>query len=424
MPTDRDIKKQMPPCRKACPAHVNVQAYVCLLQRGKFKEAVETIREDMPFPAICGRVCFAPCEKACIRKNVDQAVAIRTLKKVVADVEREQGRVRGERIPRKYDKKIAVIGAGPAGLTAAYELVRFGYPVTVFERMPEPGGMMWYQIPGQLLERFVVANEIAYLQDLGVEIRCNVEFGKDVDLGSLRREGYEAIFLASGKLSDDSSLPKELISRESEGLVVPVDPITLETKMPGTFAGGDVVRGKPAGIIEAVSAGKRAAESIRRYLSDQDLKAEREEVEEVAWVEEWERIEKKQPRYVAKKGEPKPRVSFEEAEDTLDRIKRKAMFEAFRCLACGPCTECLQKSGVCEADKPVIDENLCVGCSICVSICPFEAISKNERDIAQVDEDLCKGCGICAAHCPENAIAMERLRNEQLVNSATACLGG
>ncbi len=424
MPTSHNVKKQLPPCRNACPAQVNVQAYVCLLQRGKFKEAVEVIREDMPFPAICGRVCFAPCEKACARKNVDQAVAIRTLKKVVADVEREQGRVKGKPIPRKYDKKIAVIGAGPSGLTAAYELARFGYPVTVFERMPEPGGMMRYQIPGQLLERFVVANEIAYIQDLGVDIRCNVEFGKDVDLDSLRREGYEAFFLASGKLSDDSSLPKELVSKESAGFVVSVDPITLETNMPGIFAGGDVVRGKPAGIIEAVSAGKRAAESIRRYLSGQDLKAEREEVEETAWVEDWGTIEKKQPRYVAKKGEPKPRVSFEEAEETLDRIKRKAMFEAFRCLTCGPCTECLQKSGVCEADKPIIDENLCVGCSICVSICPFGAISKNERDIAQVDENICKGCGICAAHCPENAIAMERLRNEQLLSSATACLGG
>ena len=424
MAAKEKVTRLYPPCRAACPAHVNVQAYICLLQRGKFKEAVETIREDMPFPAICGRVCFAPCEKACARKDVDQAVAIRTLKKIVADVEREQGRVRAQPIPRKYDKKVAVIGAGPAGLTSAYELARLGYPVTVFESMPEPGGMMRYKIPSQLLEKFVVANEIAFIQDLGVEIRCNVEFGKDVNLDGLRKQGYEAEFIASGKLPDAPSLPKELVTKEPAGFVIPVDPITLETKMKGVFAGGDAVRGKPAGIIEAVSAGRRAAESIHRYLNGQDLKAGREEVEETAWVKDWGTVEKKQIRYAAKKGEPKPRVSFEEATETMNKIKRKAMFEAFRCLGCGPCTECLQKTGICEADKPVIDEDLCIGCNICVEACPFGAISKNEEEVAQVDEKLCKGCGICAARCPENAISMENLKNERLVSCALTTSGG
>ena len=205
-------KRKLPPCSAACPAHVNVQGYVSLIQKGEFREAVELIRKDMPFPAICGRVCFAPCEKACARKNVDQAVAIRSLKRTVADVEREQGRVRGEPIPRRYDKKIAIIGAGPAGLAAAYDLVKLGYPVTVFERMPEAGGMVRYRIPDALLERFVVANEIAYIQDLGVEIRCNVEFGKDTDLDTLRNEGYVATFIAIGKLLETSSLPPELLS--------------------------------------------------------------------------------------------------------------------------------------------------------------------------------------------------------------------
>ncbi|MEM2816275.1 MAG: FAD-dependent oxidoreductase, partial [Candidatus Bathyarchaeia archaeon] len=128
--------RKLPPCRAACPAHVNVQAYVSLIQRGKFKEAVEIIRKDLPFPAICGRVCFSPCEDACARVNVDQSVAIRGLKRLVADIEREQGRVKGERVPKKYSEKVAIIGAGPAGLTAAYELAKMGYPVTVFERMP------------------------------------------------------------------------------------------------------------------------------------------------------------------------------------------------------------------------------------------------------------------------------------------------
>ncbi len=193
-----NVKRHLPPCRTACPARVNVQGYVSLIQRGKFREAVEIIRKDMPFPAICGRVCFSPCEDACARTNVDQAVAIRALKRLVADIEREQGRVKPEPIPKKHSEKVAIIGAGPAGLTAAYELAKLGYPVTVFERMSELGGMMRYCIPDFRLEKFVVANEIAYIKDLGVEIKTGVEFGKDITLESLRKEDYKAIFIAIG----------------------------------------------------------------------------------------------------------------------------------------------------------------------------------------------------------------------------------
>jgi 2-oxoacid:acceptor oxidoreductase delta subunit (pyruvate/2-ketoisovalerate family) len=418
------VKRKLPPCRAACPAHVNVQGYVSLIQKGKFREAVELIRMNMPFPAICGRVCLAPCEKACARKNVDQAVAIRSLKRIVADVEREQGRVRGEPAPRRYNKKIAIIGAGPAGLAAAYDLVKLGYPVTVFESMPKAGGMVRYRIPDSLLEKFVVANEIAYLQDLGVEIRLDIEFGKDTNLDTLRNAGYKAIFIAIGKLSETPPLPPELLSKESGAFVIPVDPTTLETRIRGVFAGGDAIKSKPAGIIEAIGAGKRAAVSIHCYLNDQDLKAGGEEIEETTWIKDWETVNKKPRRYIIKKGEPKPRIDFEEVAETLKKIKRKAMFEAFRCLACGPCVECLAETGLCEIDKPIINEKLCTGCNICVSICPFRAISKNDKGVAQVDEDICKGCGICAAHCPENAIAMERLTNEQIVSYALAGFGG
>ncbi len=426
MATDNSIraKRKLPPCSAACPAHVNVQGYVSLIQKGRFREAVELIRKDMPFPAICGRVCLAPCEKACARKNVDQAVAIRSLKRIVADVEREQGRVRGKPIPRRHNRRIAIIGAGPAGLAAAYELVKLGYPVTVFERMPEAGGMVRYRIPDSLIEKFVVSNEIAYIQDLGVEIKCNVEFGKDIDLDTLRNEGYKAVFMAIGKLSENSSLPLKLLSKESGVRVILVDSITLETRMHGVFAGGDAIKDKPVGIIEAIGTGKRAAVSIHRYLNGEDLTVGRDEIEETVWIENWEMLNKKPRRYFVKKGEPKPRVSFEEVTEILEKIKRKARFEAFRCLNCGPCTECLAEFGLCEIDKPIIDESLCTGCNVCASICPFGALSKNEKGVVQVDEELCKGCGICAARCPENAITMERLTNEQIISYVLAGFGG
>jgi len=564
-----NVKKLFPPCRVACPAHVNVQGYVSLIQKRKFKEAVEVIRRDMPFPAICGRVCFSPCEDACARVNLDQAVAIRALKRLVADIEREQGRVVAEPVPKKYSEKVAIIGAGPAGLTAAYELAKLGYPVTVFERMAKPGGMMHYCIPDFRLEKFVVANEIAYIKDIDVEIKTGVEFGKDITIESLKNDGYKAIFFAIGtqlgmklnvpgedlegvinavdflratapgkkitvgervavigggntaidaarmakklgakevmilyrrsreempalphevelaekdgikfyflvapkqiigengrvkaveclrmrlgepdesgrrrpipiafsehqyevdmvipalgQVVETSVLPPELINKEKRGPPIQVDPLTLETNIPGVFAGGDVATG-PASIIKAVGAGKRAAVSIHRYLRGEDLRRDREEekIEETTWVKDWRLLEKKERRYDAPI--EKPHLSFEEAREYLERLKRQARFEAFRCLGCGPCAECLTSMDLCEGDKAVVDEGKCVGCNVCAVICPVGAIKKNEKGVAQVDEELCKGCGLCAARCPEKAISMKKLSNEQILTMVLTAL--
>jgi 2-oxoacid:acceptor oxidoreductase delta subunit (pyruvate/2-ketoisovalerate family) len=153
------------------------------------------------------------------------------------------------------------------------------------------------------------------------------------------------------------------------------------------------------------------------------LKTGRDEVEETTWVKDFGKIGKKPARHMVKKGELKPKVSFEEAEKTLQQIKRKARFEAFRCLGCGPCAECLAQDGLCTTDNPLVNESLCTGCGTCISLCPFGALSKNTDGIAQVDKGLCKGCGICAAHCPENAIAMEKLSNEKMVVCASASFG-
>jgi NADPH-dependent glutamate synthase beta subunit-like oxidoreductase/Pyruvate/2-oxoacid:ferredoxin oxidoreductase delta subunit len=563
-------KRRLPPCRAACPADVNVQGYIALLQQGRFKEAVELIRKSMPFPAICGRVCFSPCQDACSRKNIDQPVGIRYLKRLAADIEREQGRIKPDPVPKTHGEKVAIVGAGPAGLSAAYELAKLGYPVTVFERMPEPGGMMWYGIPDFRLRKYVVANEIAYIQDLGVEIKAGVEFGKDVQLDTLRNEGYKAIFIAVGaqlsrklgipgedlegvfpaveflrnvalgKIVDVGekvavigggnsaidaartalrlgarevtilyrrsrnempALPEEVEAAEEEEItfyflvspkqiigkggkvkaieclrmelgepdasgrrrpvpiqgtehtyevdtVIPaigqlpetsclppillderaraisVDPLTLETSIPSVFSGGDIVTG-PASVIEAIGAGKRAAVSIDRYLNGQDLRTGREEeIEETTWVKDWEKITKKPERYVSPHVDVgRRRVSFEGADELLAKTKEVAMFEARRCLECGPCSECLEGEGLCEADKAVVDETLCTGCNVCAIVCPFGAIKKNEMGVAQVDDDLCKGCGICCASCPERAITMQRLTDVQIITDVVTALG-
>jgi len=442
--TNREFKnkRMLPPCRAACPADVNVQGYIALLQQGKFKESVELVRQSIPFPAICGRVCYSPCEDACARKNVDEPVSIRDLKWIIADIEREEGRVKPEPVPKTHSEKVAIVGAGPAGLTAAYELAKLGYPVTVFEAMPKPGGTMLYFIPDSRLRKDVVANEVAYIQDLGVEIKTDVLFGRDLSLDSLRNDGYEAVFLAIGiqkvwkrKLAsqDMPPLPDTLLNVEEDEDEVPtklstvwVDPLTLETRIPGVFAGGDILTGKASGIVYAIGAGKQVAVSIDHYVNRRDLRIEREQkIEETTWVKDWERITKKPKRYIGPRTDiGKRRVSFEEAEEHLAKIKEAAIFEARRCLECGPCVVCLGNKGLCEVDKAVVSETLCTGCNVCVVVCPFGAIKKNEMEIAEIDEDLCKGCGACSASCPEQAITMQRLTNAQIMINVVAALGG
>jgi len=192
-------EKLYPPCRTACPAHVNVQAYASLISQGRFGEALEVIRRRIPFPSVCGRVCFAPCEDACQRNNVDSPVSIRLLKRVASEAELSlELAAQAEPYPKTRKEKVAVIGAGPAGLTAAFELVKMGYPVTVFERDPNPGGMLRTCLPLYRLPEEVLDADIRYIIDSGVEVKTNVDIGRDLSPGDLWDQGYGALFVAVG----------------------------------------------------------------------------------------------------------------------------------------------------------------------------------------------------------------------------------
>ncbi len=191
-------KKGNPPCRAACPAGVNAQGYIALITQGKFKEALELIRRDIPFPGICGRVCFHPCETECERGKVDEAIAINALKRFVSDYElKNEDKQKADPIPKTHREKVAVIGSGPAGLTAACELVRKGYSVTVFEALPEAGGMLRVGIPEYRLPRDVLDADIEHIKDLGVDIRTSVSIGKDIMFNELSKD-YAAFFIATG----------------------------------------------------------------------------------------------------------------------------------------------------------------------------------------------------------------------------------
>ena len=186
------------PCKTACPAHIAVQGYIKLAAQGRYTEALELIKKENPFPAVCGRVCPHNCESACTRGDIDEPVAIDEIKKFIADKELNE---KTRFVPVKryaYGKKIAVIGGGPAGLSCAYFLAVDGYKVTVFEKQSKLGGMLTLGIPSFRLEKDVVNAEIEILKILGVEFKTGVEVGKDITIQALRKQGYEAFYIAIG----------------------------------------------------------------------------------------------------------------------------------------------------------------------------------------------------------------------------------
>ena len=191
------------PCKTACPAHIAVQGYLKLAKEGRYDDALALIKKDNPLPAVCGHVCNRRCEDACTRGTIDEAVAIDEVKRFLAerDLNAETRYIPKKTIPSLkggFDEKIAIIGAGPAGLSCAYYLALTGYKPTIFEKNEEPGGMLRYGIPSYKLEKDLLAAEIDVIRELGVEIRCGVEIGKDITIEELREQGYRGFYVAIG----------------------------------------------------------------------------------------------------------------------------------------------------------------------------------------------------------------------------------
>lgn len=510
LPSERSVpnvfviaKRGVPPCTAACPGGIPVQGYVALTAQGRFEEAYDLIARSIPFPGICGRVCHHPCEERCSRSELDEAIAIRALKRFVADY--GAGReLHWEKASDPGLPPVAVVGAGPAGLTVAWELACAGLRVTVFEALPVAGGMMAVGIPAYRLPREVLRREIAAIQALGVEIRLNTPLGPNLTLDDLFAQGYGAVFLGlgahrgrrlgisgedltgvvqavdllrqvalaqeSGRLDLRAHLrqacgwefgrraavigggnsaidaartllrlgveevrllyrrsrqempagPEEVAAAEEEGViletlvaprriigwegyvvalecqrmelgepdesgrprpvpipgseftlevewVVPavgqeadlgplselcdeggrlwVDEATGRTRRPGVYAAGDIVR--PATVIEAIGAGKRAARAILRYLRGEEETPSEEARPVARWMpgelEERERRARQRPPVLSPR---RRRRDFAEVERAF--TPEQAVAEAGRCLACGPCAECLRCESVCQ----------------------------------------------------------------------------
>jgi NADPH-dependent glutamate synthase beta subunit-like oxidoreductase/NAD-dependent dihydropyrimidine dehydrogenase PreA subunit len=232
-----ESSRELTPCSLACPARVNMRGYIHLLGQGKIDEAISLIREELPLPAVTGHVCFHPCEEGCARKDVDKAVNINGLERYVADYWLNE---RASPAVQKYDRPVAIVGAGPAGLAAAYVLVRMGHPVTVFDGNTKPGGTLRTGIPDYRLPPPILDAQIDYIRGLGVEFKSNMAFGRDITLERLREMDFDAVLLAMGA---QMSRKISLVGADLDGVFWGLD-FLKEVKL-----GGDVAVGKRVVVI-------------------------------------------------------------------------------------------------------------------------------------------------------------------------------
>jgi heterodisulfide reductase subunit A-like polyferredoxin len=223
-------KRGIAPCRNACPAGQRAQGYIALIREGRYEDALRVIKEDNPFPGICGRICNHRCEDACNRGKLDDPINIRALKRFVTDKVYAQPRVPPEPAERKYEARVAIIGAGPCGLTAAQDLCNMGYGVTVFEALPVAGGMLRVGVPEYRLPTEIVDREVQDIVDLGVELRLNTTVD---NLDDIFDEGFESVLIAVGA---------------HEGRVLPIEGVDLDRVMVNTVFLRDVRLGNPPDI--------------------------------------------------------------------------------------------------------------------------------------------------------------------------------
>ena len=274
------------PCKAECPAHVPVQGYIKLAAQGRYTEALELIKKENPFPAVCGRICNKACEDACTRGSVDAPIAIDDIKKFIAgkDLEAEHRFVPKmvNQTGKPYEEKIAVIGSGPAGLTCAYYLALKGYPVTVFEKEKELGGMLTLGIPSFRLEKDVIRAEIDILRDLGVQFKTGVAVGTDITLDALRAEGFKAFYLAVGA-SRGAKL--RCPGEELPGVMTGIDFLRAVNlgEAPAIGASVAVIGGGNVAIDVARAAVRLGAEVTVVYRRDRDsMPAADDEIAEAA----------------------------------------------------------------------------------------------------------------------------------------------
>jgi NADPH-dependent glutamate synthase beta subunit-like oxidoreductase len=366
-------------CVGRCPLHVDARGYVQLTRQGRYREALRLVRDKLPFPGVLGYLCAHPCELYCKRIDEDSPIRIRDIKRFLAEWEPGEPQHVIDRAPSRPER-IAVVGAGPAGLLAAHDLARAGYGVTLFERQDRIGGCLVHKIPEWRLPRSVVDRDLSIIDALEIEVRTGTRVGREIGIDALR-EGFRAVLLLAGY---DGGLDllrgaQGELGRTIRGTLF-ADPITCETGVPGVFAGGDAVSG-PGTVIHALALGRRCAESAQRFINGSDLREDRESPlpHRLLWTLDIDEAERRR-----RERTPAMLRPYNES-----LIEEEARDEAGRCLDCA--------------------------CGLCVQDCEFLANHcGSPKELARrvrangADNDAlkmiysCNICSLCATVCPED----------------------
>jgi NADPH-dependent glutamate synthase beta subunit-like oxidoreductase len=256
----------MGPCQVTCPAGMNIPLMIRQIAAGDLRNAIMTVKKHIALPAVLGRICPAPCERACRRAQFDAAVSICLLKRYAADVDLESSDPYSPLCRPRQNKQVAIVGAGPAGLAAAYYLLQQGYGCTVFDEHEKPGGMLRYAVPDEQLPKNVLDAEIGVIERLGMEFRAQTRIGTGLSIDDLRKD-FDAVFVAVGRLKGDDCGWLGLETKEDS---VVMNTKTYQASLPGVFAGGDAVR-KRRLTVRAVADGREAAAAISQFLSGREV---------------------------------------------------------------------------------------------------------------------------------------------------------
>lgn len=372
------------PCNLDCPAGTDVRAWLRLAADGDIEGAWRTMLEHNPLPAVCGRVCHHPCEQGCHRSALDEPIAVQAIERSIADEVRRL-HLRIERPgPTVHARHVAIIGAGPAGISCAYHLARRGHLPTMFEAMPQAGGRLRYGIPRERLPQDVLDAELETLWDVGVGFQGNARFGSTLTWEDL--SAYAAVFIAIGA---NAPIGGEKVNVHAFAPVVDTDDSGRiyadgwgRTTLPAIFAGGAATMGAGE-VVNAIGSGRKAAEGIDAWLAGRDP-VEAEVAERVAPGDLNLFYFPRAPRLTSDVPDGDwVRAGIDGAGPGLGWPN--AVREARRCLSCGSCTEC----------------------DTCLTFCPEAAIHHDTHTRSyRVDDAHCKGCGICATECPRGAVVL------------------